>query len=69
MPGAAVRTRRKRRGLGNKKLTSERGYMSLLLDIEEVRALVRAADYDGFTACDLQSSLQMHGGTVRRRTP
>jgi len=40
--------------------------MSLLLDIEEVRALVRGADYDGFTAYDLQSRLQMHGGTVRR---
>ena len=40
--------------------------MSLMLDIEEVRALVRGADYDGFTAYDLQSRLQMHGGTVRR---
>lgn len=40
--------------------------MSLLLDIEEVRALVHGADYDGFTAYDLQNRLQMHGGPVRR---
>lgn len=40
------------------KLASERGYMSLLVDVEEIRALVRGADHGGFTGKALQARLQ-----------
>jgi hypothetical protein len=39
------------------RLTSERGYMSLLLDIEEVRALVRGPEIDGFTVLQISERL------------
>lgn len=39
------------------RLTSERGYMSLLLDIEEVRALVRGPELDGLTRVEISYRL------------
>jgi hypothetical protein len=41
------------------KLASERGYMSLLLDLEEVRALVRGPDHGGYTAVALTERLRV----------
>jgi hypothetical protein len=38
-------------------LTSERGYMSLLLDVEEVRALVRGPDHGGLTGLQIKDRL------------
>jgi hypothetical protein len=48
------------------RLRGERGYMSVLVDVEEVRALVRGPDHGGFTAVALKDRMQMHDGTVRR---
>jgi hypothetical protein len=39
------------------RLTSERGYMSLLLDIKEVRALVRGPEVDGLTVLQISERL------------
>ncbi|MBM7482336.1 TniQ family protein [Bradyrhizobium canariense] len=39
------------------RLTSERGYMSLLLDIKEVRALVRGPELDGLTVFKISERL------------
>jgi hypothetical protein len=39
------------------RLTSERGYMSLLLDIDEVRALVRGPELDGLTRIEIGDRL------------
>ncbi len=39
------------------RLTSERGYMSLLLDIDEVRALVRGQELDGLTRIEIGDRL------------
>ncbi|MGY3582083.1 hypothetical protein ACVIGB_000994 [Bradyrhizobium sp. USDA 4341] len=41
------------------KLAGERGYMSLLLDLEEVRALVRGPDHGGYTAVALTERLRV----------
>jgi hypothetical protein len=38
-------------------LAGERGYMSLLLDIEEVRALVRGPELDGLTGMEIKDRL------------
>jgi hypothetical protein len=38
-------------------LTSERGYMSLLVDIEEVRRLVRGVDHGGLTGLQIKDKL------------
>ena len=48
------------------RLVTERGYMAVLVDVEEVRALVRGPDHGGFTAVALKDRMQMHDGTVRR---
>jgi hypothetical protein len=40
------------------RLVGERGYMSLLLDLEEVRSLVRGPDHGGFTSIALAERLQ-----------
>jgi hypothetical protein len=48
------------------RLATERGYMAVLVDVEEVRALVRGPDHGGFTAVALKDRMQMHDGTVRR---
>lgn len=39
------------------KLASERGYMALLLDLEEVRALVRGPDHGGLTGLQIKDKL------------
>lgn len=39
------------------KLASERGYMSLLLDVEEIRALVRGPDHGGLTGLQIKDKL------------
>lgn len=41
------------------KLASERGYMSLLLDLEEVRALVRGPDHGGLTGIAISDRLRV----------
>jgi len=50
------------------RLAGERGYMSLLVDVEEVRALVRGADHGGFTASALQDRLQTADRAIRKLT-
>jgi hypothetical protein len=40
------------------RLTSERGYLSVMVDIEEVRAQVRGPDHGGFTSVTLKNRLQ-----------
>lgn len=40
-------------------LASERGYMSLLLDLEEVRALVRGPDHGGLTGIAISDRLRV----------
>jgi hypothetical protein len=40
------------------RLVTERGYMSLLVDVEEIRALVRGPDHGGFTAIALKDRMQ-----------
>lgn len=37
--------------------TERRGYMSVLVDVEEVRAMVRGAEKDGFTGLELKEKL------------
>jgi hypothetical protein len=39
------------------RLRGERGYMSVLVDVGEVRALVRGPDHGGFTGLDLKDKL------------
>lgn len=39
------------------RLTSERGYMSVLVDIEEVGALVRGPDHGGLTGLEIKDRL------------
>lgn len=39
------------------RLTSERGYMSVLVDVEEVRALVRGPDHGGLTGMEIKDRL------------
>jgi hypothetical protein len=41
-----------------RRLTSERGHMSVLVDVEEIRALVRGPDHGGFTSVALKDRLQ-----------
>jgi hypothetical protein len=48
------------------KLAGERGYMSLLVDVEEVRALVRGPDHGGFTVADLEARLQTTDRVIRK---
>lgn len=48
------------------RLTSERGYMALLVDVEEVRALVRGADPGGFSAEALGERLQTRPHVIRK---
>ncbi len=48
------------------RLTSERGYMALLVDVEEVRALVRGADPAGFSAEALGARLQTRPHVIRK---
>lgn len=48
------------------KLARARGYMSLLVDVEEVRALVRGADHGGFTGEALQDRLQTTDRVIRK---
>ena len=38
-------------------LAGERGYMSVLVDVEEVRSLVRGPDHGGFTGMELKDKL------------
>jgi EcsC protein family len=40
------------------RLAGERGYMSVFVDVEEVRALVRGPDHGGFTAFALKDRMQ-----------
>jgi hypothetical protein len=47
------------------RLTSERGYMSVLVDVEEIRALVRGPDHGGYTAIALSERLQTTHRVVR----
>ena len=39
------------------RLTAERGYMSVLVDVEEVRALVRGPDHGGLTGIEIKDRL------------
>ncbi len=39
------------------RLAGERGYLSLLVDVEEIRALVRGPDHGGFTGMELKDKL------------
>lgn len=39
------------------RLTSERGYMSVLVDVEEIRALVRGPDHGGYTSLQIKDKL------------
>jgi TniQ len=39
------------------RLTSERGYLSVLVDVEEVRALVRGPDHGGLTGLEIKDRL------------
>lgn len=48
------------------RLDSERGYMALLVDVEEVRALVRGADPGGFSAEALGARLQTRPHVIRK---
>jgi len=48
------------------RLASERGYMSVLVDVEEVRALVRGPDHGGFTGEALQDRLQTADRVIRK---
>ncbi len=48
------------------RLTSERGYMSVLVDVDEIRALVRGPDHGGFTAGALKERMQVNDRTVRQ---
>ncbi|MDI4238924.1 hypothetical protein AAFX91_17450 [Bradyrhizobium sp. 31Argb] len=41
------------------KLTSERGYMSLFLNLKEVRALVRGPDHGGLTGVEISDRLRV----------
>lgn len=47
-------------------LAGERGYMSLLVDVEELRALVRGADHGGLTAEALAERLQTRPHVIRK---
>ena len=47
------------------KLAGERGCMSLLVDVEEIRALVRGADHGGFTGKALQGRQQTTDRVIR----
>lgn len=48
------------------RLTSERGYMALLVDVEEVRALVRGTAPDGLSAEALGARLQTRPHVIRK---
>jgi hypothetical protein len=48
------------------RLRGELGYMSVLVDIEEVRALVRGPDHGGFTGKALQDRLQTADRVIRK---
>lgn len=48
------------------RLTSERGYMALLVDVEEVRALVRGADPGGLSAEAVGARLQTRPHVIRK---
>jgi hypothetical protein len=48
------------------RLVGELGYMSVLVDVEEIRALVRGPDHGGFTAVALKDRMRMHDGTIRK---
>lgn len=50
----------------NARLTSERGYMSVLVDVEEVRALVRGADLDGLASQALAERLRVADKVARK---
>ena len=41
------------------RLRGERGYMSVLVDLEEARALVRGPDHGGLTSVELKHRLQI----------
>jgi hypothetical protein len=47
-------------------LAGERGYMSVLVDVEEVRALVRGPDHGGFTAVALADHMNINYRTIRK---
>jgi len=47
------------------RLTSERGYMSTLVDVDEIRALVRGPDHGGYTAMAVSKRLQTTSRVVR----
>ncbi|EHR03026.1 TniQ family protein [Bradyrhizobium sp. WSM471] len=48
------------------RLASERGYMALLVDVEEVRALVRGADLGGLTSQALADRLRVADKVTRK---
>jgi hypothetical protein len=48
------------------RLAGERGYMSVLVDVEEIRALVRGPDHGGFTAFALKDRMQTTHRVVRK---
>jgi hypothetical protein len=48
------------------RLASERGYMSVLVDVEEIRALVRGPDHGGFTGEALQDRLLTADRVIRK---
>jgi len=47
------------------RLAGERGYMSVLVDVEEVRTLVRGPDHGGFTSVALKDRLQTNDRVAR----
>ncbi|MHC2280402.1 hypothetical protein ACVME8_007045 [Bradyrhizobium diazoefficiens] len=48
------------------RLVTERGYMAVLVDVEEVRALVRGADLDGLTSQALADRLRVADKVTRK---
>jgi hypothetical protein len=46
------------------RLASERGYMSVLVDVDEVRSLVRGPEHGGLTAMEIKDKLSISSKVV-----